>query len=246
MCASADPCRQLSWARFSFPSALPSNVKPAEKRGHYGATFFSAASRIAVEFRILSEGDRTVDSSPGEITRLLIELRAGSPDAEARLIPLVYGELHRLAAHYMRGERRDHTLQPTALVNEAYMRLTAHRDIHWRDRAHFFGFAARLMRQVLMQHARAHQAEKRGGFVRKFSLDEALDFSPDRSKDLIALDDALKSLEQLSPRQGRVVELRFFGGLTVEETAEVLGTSPRTVKRDWNVARAWLHGELRH
>jgi RNA polymerase sigma factor (TIGR02999 family) len=132
------------------------------------------------------------------------------------------------------------------LVNEAYMRLTAHRDIHWRDRAHFFGFAARLMRQVLMQHARAHQAEKRGGFVRKFSLDEALDFSPDRSKDLIALDDALKSLEQLSPRQGRVVELRFFGGLTVEETAEVLGTSPRTVKRDWNVARAWLHGELRH
>jgi RNA polymerase sigma factor (TIGR02999 family) len=187
-----------------------------------------------------------MDSSPGEITRLLDELGRGSAEAEAKLVPLVYHELHRLAAHYMRRERPDHTLQPTALVHEAYMRLTAQQDIHWRDRAHFFGFAARLMRQVLLQHARAHQAEKRGGCVRKFSLDEALDFSPERSGDLIALDDALKRLEQLSPRQSRVVELRFFGGLTVEETAEVLGTSPRTVKRDWNVARAWLHGELRH
>jgi len=184
--------------------------------------------------------------SPGEITQLLAQLREGSPDAEAKLIPLVYDQLHRLAAHYMRRERPDHTLQPTALVNEAYLRLTPQPETHWQDRAHFFGVAARLMRQILMEHARAHQAEKRGPFVQKLSLDEAFDFSPQRSRDLIALDDALRSLEQLSPRQSRIVELRFFGGLSAEETAEVLGISPRTVKRDWNVARAWLHGELRH
>jgi RNA polymerase sigma factor (TIGR02999 family) len=129
-------------------------------------------------------------------------------------------------------------------VNEAYLRLAAQRETNWQDRAHFFGVAARLMRQILMQHARAHQAEKRGGFARKFSLDEALDYSQERSKELIALDDALKALEEFGPRQSRVVELRFFGGLSVEETAEVLGTSTRTVKRDWNVARAWLHGEI--
>jgi RNA polymerase sigma factor (TIGR02999 family) len=185
-------------------------------------------------------------SSPGEITQLLVELRGGNPDAEAKLIPLVYEQLHRLAAHYMRHQRPDHTLQPTALVNEAYLRLAAQPETSWQDRAHFFGVAARLMRQILVEHARAQQAEKRGGLVQKFSLDEALEFSPERSRELIALDDALENLAQLSPRQSRVVELRFFGGLSVEETAEALGTSPRTVKRDWQVARAWLHGELRH
>ena len=185
-------------------------------------------------------------SSPGGVTELLLELRAGNPAAEAKLIPVVYDQLHRLAAHYMRQERPDHTLQTTALVNEAYLRLTAQPKIKWEDRAHFFGVAAHVMRQIVMQYARAHGAKKRGALVPKVSLDEALEFSPERSRELIALDEALKNLEQLSPRQGRVVELRFFGGLSVEETAEVLGTSPRTVKRDWNVARAWLYGELAH
>lgn len=186
-----------------------------------------------------------MDSSSGHITEILVELRAGNPDAEAKLIPLINNELRRLAAHYMGKERLDHTLQPTALVNEAYLRLTAQPKIQWEGRVHFFGIAARLMRQILIEHARAHQAQKRGAFVAKVSLDEALNFSPKRSRELIALDDALKSLQRLSPRQSRVVELRFFGGLSAEETAEVLGTSPRTVKRDWNIARAWLHGEMK-
>jgi len=185
-----------------------------------------------------------MDSSPGDVTKLFIELRAGDRDVEAKLIPLVYDELRRLAAHYMRQERPDHTLQPTALVHEAYLRLTAQPEIRWEDRAHFLGVAARLMRQVLMEHARAHGAQKRGASAPRFSLDEAIDFSSPRSTELIAIDDALKGLEQLSPRQSRVVELRFFGGLSNEETAEVLGTSTRTVKRDWMVAKAWLHAEL--
>ncbi len=182
--------------------------------------------------------------SAGEVTRLLVELRGGSPEAEAQLIPLVYKQLHRLAASYMRRERPDHTLQATALVNEAYVRLVSQEATGWQDRAHFFGVAARLMRQILVDHARARQAGKRGGLVEKLPLDQALEFSPARSRELIELDSALESLGRLDPQQARVVELRFFGGLTVEETAEVLGISPRTVKRDWSVARAWLHGEL--
>jgi RNA polymerase sigma factor (TIGR02999 family) len=178
------------------------------------------------------------------VTRLLVELRSGNPEAEAKLIPMVHERLHRLAASYMRRERPDHTLQATALVNEAYLRLVSQKGTGWQDRAHFFGIAARLMRRILVDHARARQAGKRGGRVEKLSLDEALDFSPARSRELIELDDALESLGRLDPQQARVVELRFFGGLTVEETAEVLGISPRTVKRDWRVARAWLHGEL--
>jgi RNA polymerase sigma factor (TIGR02999 family) len=182
--------------------------------------------------------------SSAEVTRLLVELRSGNPEAEAKLIPLVYQHLHRLAASYMRGERPDHTLQTTALVNETYLRLVPQKGTGWRDRAHFFGVAARLMREILVEHARARRAGKRGGMVEKLPLDQTLEFSPERSRELIELDDALKSLKQLDPQQARVVELRFFGGLTVEETAEVLRISPRTVKRDWAVARAWLHGEL--
>ena len=182
--------------------------------------------------------------SSAEVTRLLVELRSGNPEAEAKLIPLVYQHLHRLAANYMRGERPDHTLQTTALVNEAYLRLVPPKETGWRDRAHFFGVAARLMREILVEHARARHAGKRGGKIEKFSLDQALEFSPARSRELIELDDALECLGRLDPQQARVVELRFFGGLTVEETAEALGVSPRTVKRDWAVARAWLHGEL--
>ena len=182
--------------------------------------------------------------SAGDVTRLLVELRSGNPEAEAKLIPVVYNHLHRLAAHYMRRERPDHTLQATALVNEAYLRLVSQEATSWQDRAHFFGVAAHLMRQILVDHARSRQAGKRGGPAEKLPLDEALELSPARSRELIELDDALKSLGQLDPQQARVVELRFFAGLTVEETAEVLGISPRTVKRDWSVARAWLHGEL--
>lgn len=182
--------------------------------------------------------------SDGEVTRLLGELRDGNPEAQARLIPLVYKHLHRLAASYMRRERPDHTLQATALVHEAYLRLVSQEETDWRDRAHFFGIAARLMRQILVEHARARQAGKRGRAVEKLPLDQAMDLSPERSRELIELDNALESLGRLDPRQARVVELRFFGGLTVEETAEVLGIAPRTVKRDWSVARAWLHGEI--
>ncbi len=185
-----------------------------------------------------------MEPSTGEITRLLVELRSGNREAEVKLVPLVYSHLHRLAAHYMRHERPDHTLQATALVNEAYLRLVSQEETGWQDRAHFFGVAARVMRQILVDHARARQAGKRGGPAEKLPLDEALELSPARSRELVALDDALESLGQIDPQQARVVELRFFGGLTVEETAEVLGISPRTVKRDWRVARAWLHGEL--
>ena len=180
----------------------------------------------------------------GEVTRLLAELRGGNPEAEAKLIPLVYNELRRLAARQMRRERPNHTLQPTALVHEAYLRLVSQKATGWEDRAKFFGVAANLMRHILVEHARARQAEKRGGRVQKFPFDQALASSPSKTRELIELDDALESLARLDPQEARVVELRFFGGLTVEETAQVLGISPRTVKRDWRVARAWLHGEL--
>ena len=196
----------------------------------------------------------------GEVTRLLVELRNGSPEAEAKLIPLVYKDLHRLAAHHMQGERSDHTLQPTALLNEAYLRLVSQRRTVWQDRAHFFAVASRLMRQILVDYARARQTGKRGGKAEKVPLEHAspvLQFSSGRSREpidldtsigldeLLELDGALKSLGRLDPRQEQVVDLRFFGGLTEQETAEVLGVSPRTVKRHWRVARAWLYGELR-
>jgi len=185
-----------------------------------------------------------MEPTSGEVTRLLGELRRGSPEAEAELLPLVYEHLHRLAAHYMRQERPDHTLQATELLNEAYLRLVSQGNTNWQDRAHFFGIAARLMREILVDHARGRQAGKRGGLAEKLPIDEERTFSPAKSRELVELDDALRSLAEIDPQQARIVELRFFGGLTVEETAEVLGISPRTVKRDWSMARAWLHGEL--
>jgi len=197
-----------------------------------------------IEFWQFDLGGRSHGAFAGEVTALLVELRKGSPEAEAKLAPLVYKQLHRLAAHYMRRERPDHTLQPTALVNEAYLKLISQEETRWQDRAHFFGIAARLMRQVLVDHARTRQAGKRGGLVEKIPLEEVFEFSPERSRELIELDDALRGLERLDVQQSRIIELRFFAGLTVEETAEVLGISERTVKRDWSVARAWLHGEL--
>lgn len=184
------------------------------------------------------------EASPGEVTLLLIELRKGNKNAEAKLMPLVYDELRRIAGAYMRGERPDHTLQPTALVHEAYLRLVEQRKVEWRNRAHFFGVAAQLMRRILVDYARAQQTDKRRAAHQAIPLEEAFVFSEEQSGQLVALDAALQRLAQLDARQSRVVELRFFAGLSVEDTAEVMGIAPRTVKRDWNVAKAWLHGEL--
>ena len=179
-----------------------------------------------------------------EVTQLLLDLRAGDKDAEARLIPIVYAELRRLAAYYLQQERRDHTLQPTALVHEAYLRLTKLKEIEWQSGSHFFAMAASLMRRILVDHARTVKARKREGFHEALSLDEALVFSPQRSPELVALDEALTRLSKLNQRQSQVVELRFFTGLDEEEIAEILGVSPRTVKRDWRTAKAWLYQEL--
>ena len=182
---------------------------------------------------------------PGEVTQLLADLRKGKPEAASKLMPLVYEELRRLARHYMWQERPDHTLQPTALVHEAYLRLVGQERVNWQSRAHFLGLAGQMMRRILVDYARAHQTDKRGGRQIEVSLEEELEmFSPERSLELVALDEALIRLAELSPRQTQIVELRFFGGLTVEETAEVLGIAPKTVKRDWSAARAWLHREV--
>ena len=180
---------------------------------------------------------------------MLAELRSGNKEALAKLIPLVYDELHRLAEHYMRNERVGHTLQPTALINEAYLRLASAEKANWQHRAHFVAVAAGTMRRVLIDHARKQKAAKRGGKQAALPFEDSPEFlsavlREERSEELIALDEALTRLQELDPRQSQVVELRFFGGLTVEETAEVLGISPKTVKRDWAVARAWLHGEM--
>jgi RNA polymerase sigma factor (TIGR02999 family) len=184
-------------------------------------------------------------SVANNVTRLLGQLRNGNEDAVAQLVPLLYGELRRMAGAYLRIERRNHTLQPTALVHEAYLRLVGQRDVQWQNRQHFFGIAAQVMRRILVDHARGHEAVKRGGAVPKVSLEEAILSSRERSPELLALDEALTRLATLDPQQARIIELRFFGGLTVEETAEVLSISPATVKRDWNMAKAWLTREVR-
>ena len=183
-------------------------------------------------------------SSPGEVTRLLAEISGGDREAESRLIPLVYDHLHRLAASYMRRERPDHTLQATLLADEACLRVLSQPGVDCQNRAQLFCIAANVMRRILVDHARARQTEKRGGKLQKLPLDSGLEFSPERSRMLIQLDDALQALQRVDRQQARIVELRFFGGLTEEETAEALGISPRTVRRDWRVARAWLYAEL--
>jgi RNA polymerase sigma factor (TIGR02999 family) len=181
---------------------------------------------------------------PQEVTTLLRAWRDGSESALDQLVPLVEAELRRLARTYMARERRGHTLQTTALVNEAFLRLTDARKIQWQDRAHFFGIAARIMRRVLVDHARARTSQKRGGGAQRVALDEGLLVSPEPAYNLLALDRALQTLEASDPRKGRVIELRFFGGLSVDETAEVLHVSPDTVKRDWRLAKLWLLREL--
>jgi RNA polymerase sigma-70 factor, ECF subfamily len=184
-------------------------------------------------------------SPSSDVTVLLAELTRGNQKAGEMLVPLVYDELKRLARGYMRKERADHTLQTTALVHEAYLKLVKQQAVNWQGRSHFFGIAAQLMRRILIDHARGHMREKRGGVKEGIPLDEALVFSPEHSDELVKLDEALERLSKLDARQGRIVELRYFGGLSVEETAEFLGISPKTVKRDWSVAKAWLYGELR-
>ena len=183
-------------------------------------------------------------SSAGNVTELLVAWGRGDQGALDVLAPLVQQELHRLATRYMAGERPGHVLQATALVNEAYLRLVDWNGVRWQNRAHFFAMAAQIMRHVLVDKARARARAKRGGAPFHVSLSEAAQVSLGKSVDLVALDDALKSLEGLHGRQSRVVELRFFGGLDLEETAHVLGVSVGTVRRDWSLARAWLYREL--
>jgi len=181
---------------------------------------------------------------PGDVTQLLLEWRDGDREALDKLMPLVYAELHLIAGRFLRRERPGHTLQSTALVHEAFLRLVDQTRTDWRSRAHFFGVAATIIRNILVDHARARQAAKRGGPMPALSLDEAVAFPSSRDFELIAVDDALLNLSRFDPQQSRIVELRFFAGLSIEETAEVLQISPSTVKRDWILAKTWIFQTL--
>lgn len=180
-----------------------------------------------------------------DVTLLLNKLGDGDQNAAVQLVPLVYEELRKMASRHLRHERPGHTLQATALVHEAYIKLAGQRDAQWQNRAHFFGVASQLMRRILVDYARAQLRNKRGGKQQKVSLDDVLLVSPDRVDELLVVNDALARLEAMDPRQGRIVELRYFGGLTLEETAEVLHVSSKTVLREWNLAKAWLYGNLK-
>ncbi|MGA2534957.1 MAG: sigma-70 family RNA polymerase sigma factor [Terracidiphilus sp.] len=184
-------------------------------------------------------------SESQEVTLLLSALTHGDEGAASKLMPVVYNELRRLAGSYMRRERSDHTLQATALVHEAYIKLIDQRSVNWQSRAHFFGVSAQLMRRILIDHARGHTREKRGGDQKKVSLEDVVLFAERQADELLAVDDSLNALAKIDPRQARVVELRFFGGLSVEEAADVLGVSPKTIKREWSVAKAWLAADLK-
>lgn len=180
-----------------------------------------------------------------DITGILREWSAGSPRAFDELMPLVYDELHRQASRYLRRERPGHTLETTGLINEAYIKLVGQQNVDWQNRAHFFGIASQAMRRILVDHAKTRHREKRGGAIENIPIEEAFYVvSDEKSVDLIALDEALSRLAEIDERQARIVELKFFSGLSVEETAEVLHLSPATIKRDWNVAKAWLFSEM--
>lgn len=178
------------------------------------------------------------------VTELLNDWSKGNKEALDQLVPLVYDELRRQAARYLRREQVGHTLQTTALIHEAYLRLVDQRSVHWQNRAQFFGIAGQMMRRILVDHARTKKRAKRGGSDIRVSLDQAVSISSKKDLDIVALDEALGRLEEIDPQQSRIVELRFFSGLSVEETAAVLGISAATVKRDWSVAKAWLHREI--
>ncbi len=178
------------------------------------------------------------------VTDLLIKFSDGKREAVDQLLPLIYDELKRIAANYLRRERSDHTLQPTALVNEAYMKMVDITQVSWQNKAHFIGVAANQMRRILVDHARHHNAQKRGGEFHILTLNEEIDKADEQSAELIALDDALTELAKMDPIKAKIVELRYFGGLTTEETAEVLEVSPITIKRHWKITKAWLYGQL--
>ena len=179
--------------------------------------------------------------SPQEVTQLLAAWGNGDPSARDKLFPLVHAELRRIARRQMSHERPGHTLQATALVNEAYLKLAGHEGVEWQNRAHFFGVCAQVMRHILIDHARAHARDKRGGGAVQVSLEDAVVIIGEPPEHLLALDEALKTLERVDPQKGKLVELRYFGGLSIEETAEVLNISPRTVRREWRRSKAWLY-----
>ena len=183
-------------------------------------------------------------AADGQVTLLLRAMKNGDESAAEKLLPLVYNELHRLAKSYMQRERSDHTLQPTALINEAYLRL-AGESIDWQSRQHFIGVAANVMRRLLVDHARAHNASMRGGGLQRVELEEGLMISSERSNEVLALHDALNNLERENPRQAKVVELRYFGGFSIEEIGDILEMAPRSVKRDWALARIWLLKQMK-
>ena len=191
----------------------------------------------------MDRGAQPEEIAPGDVSQLLRAWRNGDQGALDKLTPIVYAELHRLARRYMRGERAGHSLQTTALVNEAYMRLVDYKRMQWQNRAHFFAVSAQLMRRILVDHARRHNL-KRGGGLKRVSLENIALVDNERGEDLVALDDAMKRLAEFDSRKAQVVEMRFFGGLSVEETAEVLRISAVTAMRDWSTARAWLYREL--
>lgn len=192
----------------------------------------------------MAAGSSSSDRPGPHVTELLLSWGRGDRSALDELVPIVHQELRRLARLQMRGERDNHTLQTTALVNEAFIRLVDLRRIRWQDRAHFLALSARLMRRILVDHARSRNYRKRGGGAVNVALDDSIDMSRERGADLVALDDALESLARVDPRKGQVVELRFFGGLSVDETAEALGISAETALRDWRLAKVWLLREV--
>jgi RNA polymerase sigma factor (TIGR02999 family) len=187
-----------------------------------------------------------VDSVPGDVTQLLRQLSGGDPEAADKLVPLIYNELRRLAVRHLRRERSNHTLQATALVHEVYLKVVGQEGAQWQNRAQFFAVVSQLMRRILVDYARTQQRAKRGGGQQRVTLDEICAATQVPSAEVLAVDEALARLEKLDPRQARVVELRYFGGLTVDEAAEALGVSTKTVIREWNVAKAWLYGALKN
>jgi RNA polymerase sigma factor (TIGR02999 family) len=199
---------------------------------------------IAKFCTIFATGELVERSQPKDVTTLLLEWSDGNRQALNELMPLVYGQLRQLAAHQIRRERPNHTLHGTALVHEAYLKLIDQRRVQWKNREHFFAVASQVIRRILVTYARSRNASKRGGGATLLAFDESIALPERKDVDLVALDDALETLSQLDPQQGRIIELRFFGGLSIESTARVLGISTSTVTRDWNLARAWLHREV--
>ena len=205
------------------------------------AGFLERTDRRGFTFRA---NNRPMNPSPNDVTQLLVAWKNGDEGARDELMSVVYQELHRLAHHYMKRESAGNTLQTSALVNEAFLKLANQRDVDWRNRAHFFGIAAQMMRRILVDYARSRRYAKRGGGMRPISLEEGIIVSQERSAELVALDEGLERLAEMDPRKSQIVELRFFGGLSIEETAEVLEVSAGTVMRDWTLAKAWLRRDM--